>query len=268
MSHTPLGQRLHERRRELGMSLARLSELVGCAKSYLSLLENGHKDRPGEELLRALEGALMLPTGSLVELARLQRTPESVRDRLIELERRETTIERIRRTLLSGDLDRAYRDGTLRELIERLDPDATSPQPVALPLEVPLINSVAAGYPTEFTDLGYPARIADEYVRCPDLRDPDAFAARVVGDSMLPEYREGDIVIFSPARDAREGSDCFCRLEPDHESTFKRVFYERGTEGEEMIRLQPLNMRYAPRVLERERVAGLYPAVSVMRMVG
>ena len=138
----------------------------------------------------------------------------------------------------------------------------------ALPREVPLINRVAAGYPTEFTDLGYPARVADEYVRCPDIADADAFAARVIGDSMLPDYREGDIVIFSPARDVRPGSDCFARIEPDHESTFKRVFFERDADGEELIRLQPLNPAYPPRTLPREHVAGLYAAVTVMRRIG
>jgi repressor LexA len=155
-----------------------------------------------------------------------------------------------------------------------------------LPVEVPLINSVAAGYPTEFTDMGYPARVADEYVRVPDVRDPDAFAARVVGDSMEPMYREGDIVVFSPARavgtagEAGGGSggsgaggggggvDCFVRLEPDQESTFKRVYFERGAAGEELIRLQPLNAKYPPRVVSREQVAGLYAAVSVTRVVG
>ena len=137
-----------------------------------------------------------------------------------------------------------------------------------LPLEVPLINRVAAGYPREFTDLGYPARVAAEYVRCVDVGDADAFAARVVGDSMLPEYREGDIVVFSPAREVKSGMDCFARIEPDQESTFKRVYVERGSEGEELIRLQPLNPAYPARLLRREDVAGLYAAVSVTRVVG
>lgn len=138
---------------------------------------------------------------------------------------------------------------------------------VNLGMDVPVINKVAAGYPREFTDLSYPARVADEYVRCPDLHDPDAFAARVVGDSMLPTYAEGDIVIFSPAKPVRSGTDCFARLEPDHETTFKRVYFEVDARGREMIRLQPLNSAYPPRLVEREGVAGLYAAVSVLRRI-
>ena len=98
--------------------------------------------------------------------------------------------------------------------------------------------------------------------------DPDAFAARVVGDSMTPDYREGDVVIFSPARDVKNGSDCFARIWPDDETTFKRVFFEAGPAGEELIRLQPLNPAYPARVLPREGVVGLFAAVSVMRRIG
>jgi repressor LexA len=75
-------------------------------------------------------------------------------------------------------------------------------------------------------------------------------------------------VIFSPAKVVKSGMDCFARLEPDHETTFKRVYLEQGERGEELIRLQPLNAAYPPRVLEREMVAGLYAAVTVMRKVG
>ncbi|MBL0871492.1 MAG: helix-turn-helix domain-containing protein [Phycisphaerales bacterium] len=156
---------------------------------------------------------------------------------------------------------------------------------LGLPVEVPLMNKVAAGYPTEFTDLGYPARVADEYVRVPEVSDPDAFGARVVGDSMEPEYREGDMVVFSPRAAVYNGSDCFVRLERDSQTTFKRVYFEdeagrviddaalRGEGGTAAlrvvrIRLQPLNPRYGPRVYEREEVAGLYAAVTVTRKVG
>jgi len=214
----------------------------------------------------------------------------------------------------AAGLDALHRSGRLRALIDRIAGDepsgdsgieraADSPDSpdcpdrpdspahasarrgldsICIAVEVPLINSVAAGYPCDFTDLGYPARVADEYVRVPDVRDADAFAARVVGESMMPEYREGDIVVFSPARELKDGMDCFVRLEPDHQSTFKRIFFETKapdassprlpskTEEDlcgQLIRLQPLNPRFPAMVVPRERVAGLYAAVSVTRMV-
>ena len=90
---------------------------------------------------------------------------------------------------------------------------------------MPVINRVSAGYPKDFTDLSYPKGVADDYVGCPDVHDPDAFAARVSGDSMTPKYREGEIVIFSPSAAAKSGDDCFVRFEDGH-TTFKRVFFE------------------------------------------
>lgn len=82
----------------------------------------------------------------------------------------------------------------------------------------------------------------DNWVGCPDINDPDAFGARVHGDAMLPEYKEGDIVIFSPAAAVREGNDCFVRFVDGH-TTFKRVWF---LEHKTIVRLQPLNTRYRP----------------------
>lgn len=328
-----IGWTIRSARRSRALTLQALADDVGCAKSYLSSIENGRRDSPpSEPLLARLEAALGLEGGRLVQLARWQNTPPEVKREVVELQRRREAARELAMVLAAAQgasgsngsnghhgrasghahepgatpggrpmtLDELHASGRLRALIERIDPDLTSAitgEPAAsgpdgggahpcangaavprragaegsvlalLPVEVPLINSVAAGYPTEFTDLGYPARVADEYVRAPQVHDPDAFAARVVGDSMEPKYLEGDVVIFSPARAVEAGMDCFARLEPDHETTFKRVYFERGDGGANLVRLQPLNSRYAARVLPREQVAGLYAAVSVIRAV-
>ncbi len=286
------GVLVRDRRLELGMTLGQLAERAGCAKSYLSLLENGHRRPPEDALIAALERALEMPPGRLGAAARWERTPAPVRREVARLESQRRHDEQLARRLteilsssrvdgqgrLRGSLDEAYRSGELRAIVDRLSPEESAGEapgrraegviPVALPAEIPLINKVAAGYPREFTDLGYPARVADEYVRCPDVSDPDAFAARVVGESMMPVYAAGDIVIFSPARAVKSGNDCFVRLEESAESTFKRVYFETGEGGEELIRLQPLNSAFPPRVVEREGVAGLYAAVRVIKELG
>jgi repressor LexA len=245
-----VGDLIRARRGARRVTLAKLAEEVGCAKSYLSLIEHNRRGAPSEEILGKIEAALGFERGRLVGVA--------VRRRLARV--------------LRGSVDEAYRTGELRKLVEAMgisEPAGSTrtggtPVPLVLPAQVPLINKVAAGYPADFTDLGFPARVADEYVRAPDVGDPDAFAARVVGDSMMPEYREGDVVVFSPAREVKSGMDCYARLEPDHQSTFKRVYFEEGGEGE-AIRLQPLNAAYPARTVSREQVAGLYAAVSVTR---
>lgn len=267
-----IGELLGRRRRERQLTLQRLADMVGCAKSYLWQIEHDRRSHPpSTELLERLERALLMEAGALTRAAAWQATPAAVRERVAELESTRRAADQLTALLRSRGIDEAYRSGELKKLVQDMGPESDA-RPIApagrvLPREVPLINKVAAGYPREFTDLGYPARAADEYVRTPDIDDPDAFAARVVGDSMQPEYREGDIVVFSPARELSSGMDCFARIEPDHETTFKRVYFEKGADGRELIRLQPLNPAYPPRVLGREDVAGLYAAVSVTRRV-
>ncbi|HWE95657.1 MAG TPA: XRE family transcriptional regulator [Tepidisphaeraceae bacterium] len=154
------------------------------------------------------------------------------------------------------DLDAAYLSGMLQELVERSVGNVEQVKANA----VPVINRVSAGYPKDFSDMGYPPRVADEYVSCPDVSDRDAFAARVHGDSMTPKYRQGDIVIFSPALPPREGDDCFVRF-ADGQTTFKRVFFEADESGHPLLRLQPRNEKYRPQTIPSQDVAGLYKAI-------
>ncbi len=262
-----LGELIRRRRRALGWTLAEAAERVGCHRSYLSNLERGQREKPSEAMIVRLARALEMDEKTLRRASEWARAPESVRRGVSSLHEAARATSALSALLRRDGLDEAYRSGELGRVLERLRAGDTERVSAALPHEVPVINSVTAGYPHDFGDLGYPARVADEYVRCPDLHDPDAFAARVVGDSMEPTYVEGDLVVFSPIRDAESGSDCFVRLEPDHESTFKRVYFETGEAGEELIRIQPINNRYPPRVVPRDRVAGLYRAVSLMRRV-
>ncbi len=267
-SESSVASLIRARRRQLSITLDELSRRVACAKSYLSNVERGRRGPPSDTILEAIERALGMPEGRLVEAAEWERTPPTMKRSIAQLQSGQRAVRRLADLRAAGSLDSAFKSGELQRLVDSISPPGDAPAGISLPLEVPLINSVSAGYPSDFTDLGYPARTADEYVRCPDLHDPDAFAARVVGDSMEPDYREGDIVVFSPARDVRSGADCFVRLEPDHESTFKRVYFEPGEGGAELIRIQPINADYPPKVVPREAVAGLYAAVSVTRSIG
>jgi SOS-response transcriptional repressor LexA len=291
-----IGAVIRGRRAGLGWSLQELAARVGCAKSYLSMIENGTRGDEGAAispvLLVRLESTLGLAAGTLTKAAQWSATPPEVRRHVAAMESSQRAAAAQLRAMtgpVGASLDDAFKSGRLHALVARLEGSAAgttesgagaSANSTAaasgslapgrlLPVQVPLINSVAAGYPREFTDLGYPARVADEYVLSPDVDDPDAFAARVVGDSMLPTYREGDIVVFSPARPVKSGMDCFVRLERDAETTFKRVVFEDG-EGRDgrAIKLVPLNTAFAERVVDREDVAMVCAAVSVTRRIG
>ena len=228
---TSFGKLLRGLRRGRGLTLGALAERVDVTPGYLSMIENGRVNNPPSmKVLVRLEAALAVRDSSLCRAAQWERTPEPIREQLERARQRE---------------------------------QATS-MPAGAATTVPLINKVAAGYPTGFTDLDYPARASDDVVVVPGYtglhgdHDPDAFAATVCGDSMSPDYRAGDIVVFSPLADVVDGSDCFARLEPDHACTFKRVFFEAG---ESRIRLEPLNPDYPTRTVDREDIAGLFRAV-------
>ncbi|MFT3785452.1 MAG: XRE family transcriptional regulator [Tepidisphaeraceae bacterium] len=278
----PLGPRIRRQRRRLGLTLDDLSAKAGISKPYLSLIETGRvPNPPSDEKLRKLEIALNFNTGDLLAQAHLIRTPKDVQamlKTLMEGQQGEAIANRELRIAnfseehageLVGsssirnsksairNLDATYLTGVLQQLVEHTAGNIDRPLRVGT---VPVINKVSAGYPKDFTDLSYPKGVADAYVSCPDVDDPDAFAARVFGDSMTPKYREGDIVIFSPKAPVKEGADCFVRFE-DGQTTFKRVFFEKDKEHNELLRLQPRNERYRPQIIPSERVTGLYRAV-------
>ena len=270
-----LGPKLRRQRRRLGFTLEELAGKTSISKPYLSLIETGRvPNPPSDEKLRRLEQVLGFTTGELVSQAHLHRTPRDVRAMLQALmkegaEARSQGAGRVpspekvnghaagpRPSAISTPLDDAYLSGVLQELVDRSAGNVEHVRTNA----VPVINRVSAGYPKDFTDLSYPKGVADDYVGCPDVQDRDAFAARVHGDSMTPKYREGDIVVFSPAATPRDGDDCFVRF-ANGQTTFKRVFFETGESGKPVMRLQPRNEKYRPQVMPGEAISGLYRAV-------
>lgn len=309
---------------ELGCTQDLIAERAGIAKSYVSQIENQvRKGPPSEDILRKLERALHLPSGALVEAARWENTPASVKRYVRDVDgAAQVLATTLRAAVGRGSLDELHRSGELERLvahIERASPTAPTPptslrlsptpsqsprethapkpaEPAhlgtdrafdsaslqqLLPTHIPVINSVAAGHAREFTDLDLPAGIADDYVRSPNLGDREAFAARITGESMMPDYHDGDIVIFSPAQAIANGSDCFVRFEDRQESTFKRIFFDppaapspsTAPSGQSAplapthIRLQPLNPAFPTRIVEREAIAAIYAAVNVTRAI-
>src|SRR5215207_11451588 len=236
-----LGPKIRRMRRRLGLTLDELAGRTSISKPYLSLIETGRvPNPPSDEKLRRLEKALGFGAGELVSQAHLPRTPRDVRAVLAKLISKDHSAS-TRSGPANGsataeplNLDEVFLSGVLQELVEK---SAGNVEQVGTNA-VPVINRVSAGYPRDFTDLSYPKGVADDYVGCPDVQDKDAFAARVHGDSMTPKYREGDIVIFSPAAGPKSGDDCFVRFDDGHTTServsglYKALYkYQRVDEG-------------------------------------
>ena len=248
-----LGQIIRKKREELGMTLDEVSSGTGFSKPYLSTIETGKvKNPPSDNLLRRLEMVLKFERGMLQHIAHIERVPADIRGEYeaIDAERRQY------RQIIRKIVERKTDTSELGKMLE-VNGDGDGSVGVTAGCLIPVINKVSAGYPVDFDDFGYPVGFADDYVRCPDLHDGNAFAVRVVGDSMEPRFSEGDVVIFSPSSSVHNGDDCFVRFTMPHESTFKRVFFE----SDDKVRLQPLNQKYAPVTVEGSRVNGIYRAV-------
>jgi phage repressor protein C with HTH and peptisase S24 domain len=70
---------------------------------------------------------------------------------------------------------------------------------------VPLIGFAQAGGEGFFDDGGFPVGGGWDEVALPEIADPNAYALEISGASMEPVFRDGDVVIVSPAAPVRRG---------------------------------------------------------------
>lgn len=73
------------------------------------------------------------------------------------------------------------------------------------PRPVPLLGFAQAGAGGFFDDGGFPTGQGWDEVDFPGFADEAAYALEVSGESMLPLYRDGDVIIVSPSARIRRG---------------------------------------------------------------
>lgn len=129
-------------------------------------------------------------------------------------------------------------DPNLRPLAERLSAGG----------KIPVLGKVPAGIPIEAIE-----DIVDEIDISAKLANDshEYFALLVSGDSMYPEYMDGDIVIVRKQETAETGDDVVAYVN-GYDATLKRlVRSERG------ITLRPLNPAHEPRTFTNEEIMQL-----------
>jgi len=77
---------------------------------------------------------------------------------------------------------------------------ARRPRPI-----IPLIGLAQAGSEGFFDDGGFPVGGGWDEVVFPEVRDENAYALEISGDSMQPVYRDGDVIVVSPNSSVRRG---------------------------------------------------------------
>jgi SOS-response transcriptional repressor LexA len=104
------------------------------------------------------------------------------------------------------------------------------------PRKIPLISWVQAGDWREVSDLFHPGD-ADQWVDTSSTDSQYAFALVVHGDSMEPEFRDGDVIVVDPELSPESGDYVIAKNGDD--ATFKQ-FVRDGSS----VFLKPLNERY------------------------
>jgi phage repressor protein C with HTH and peptisase S24 domain len=89
---------------------------------------------------------------------------------------------------------------TLDQFVALISDSARSPAEA-----VPLIGFAEAGAGGYFDDGGFPAGKGWDEIPFPAVEDEHAYALEISGDSMHPAYRDGTIIIVSPAAPIRRG---------------------------------------------------------------
>ncbi len=121
-------------------------------------------------------------------------------------------------------------------------------------VDIPLISAVPAG---KVATIFHPDH-ADELITVDDVKDPDAFALRVKGNSMSPRIEDGDVVVVSPRQEARSGDICVIRV--NGEDTLKKVKFEGN-----YIHLIPLNPEFEPVTVKKKDVNFVWRVVKLIK---
>lgn len=115
--------------------------------------------------------------------------------------------------------------------------------------KLPVLTDIQAGNPREFVD-DFAAGAADDYVEIDSqlakTLGPYAFALRVMGASMQPEFYEGDMVIVDPNRAVSAGDYVVAKVSNSNGATLKK-YQDRGSDenGVEQFDLTPLNSDFS-----------------------
>src|SRR5918999_3328819 len=89
---------------------------------------------------------------------------------------------------------------SIEALVQLIDEKARPPAK-----SVPLIGFAEAGAGGYFDDAGFPVGRGWDEIPFPAVNDEHAYALEISGDSMQPTYRDGDVIIVSPAAPVSRG---------------------------------------------------------------
>lgn len=117
---------------------------------------------------------------------------------------------------------------------------------------IPIINRISAGLGADtLLSEQFPPGIAYKYVKNPTNKPLpiNCYALNIEGDSMLPEYKEGDIIIIDPNQNPKSG---ICVILIDYPNDGRTAMIKDVKTKGKVTSLYSLNPEYAPIELNEE----------------
>jgi phage repressor protein C with HTH and peptisase S24 domain len=110
---------------------------------------------------------------------------------------------------------------------------------------VPLLGFAQAGASSHFDGGGLPAGKGWDEMALPSVEDEHAFALEISGDRLRPAYRDGDIIVVSPATAIRRGDRVVVKT-----SAGEVMVKELKRRTTRTLELQSLNPAHADRTFD------------------
>lgn len=117
------------------------------------------------------------------------------------------------------------------------------------PSAVPLLGFAQAGVGGFFDDGGFPAGQGWDEIQFPAGDADSVYALKVTGDSMLPLYRSGDVIIVAPGANIHKGDRVVVRT---HGGEVMAKLLVRRTAKQ--VELKSINPEHPDRVLETSEI--------------
>jgi SOS-response transcriptional repressor LexA len=127
--------------------------------------------------------------------------------------------------------------------------------PISRLRQIPVVSWAQAGQAMAYDDLpsDWMRRIAS------DADDPFAFCVEIVGDSMEPIYREGQLAVLLPSHEVRNGDVVVANIK--NKGAIMKLYHARG----EKIELSSYNDKpYPPKFYSAADFHWIYPVDSVI----
>jgi phage repressor protein C with HTH and peptisase S24 domain len=114
---------------------------------------------------------------------------------------------------------------------------------------VPLIGFAEAGAGGYFDDGGFPVGKGWDEIAFPSVNDDHAYALEISGDSMQPAYRDGDVIIVSPASPVRRGDRVVVKTNKG-----EVIVKELKRQTAKQLELKSLNLDHPERTIPQDEV--------------